>query len=275
MAYSKVILNGTTLMDVTNDTVDADNLLSGETATKNNGLRTTGTVVVPTKTSDLTNDSGFITASQAPVQSVNGNTGAVTISVPTKTSDLTNDSGFITSAQAPVQSVNGQTGAVTVQATLVSGTNIKTVNNESLLGSGNITIQGGGGGTALTDQEIEDAVDDAFKSVTIYLTNPSNPSDFSSFKVYIVSQEYDNYWDADANKGAEIASIDSPTGSVEFTWDSSNYGIVTIATGAYVGSGSVNTTGGATLIDSNSEGGEFFSITGESTIIIDGIDYDD
>ena len=29
------------------------------------------------------------------------------------------------------------------QATLVSGTNIKTVNNESLLGSGNITIQGG------------------------------------------------------------------------------------------------------------------------------------
>lgn len=31
------------------------------------------------------------------------------------------------------------------QATLVSGTNIKTINNESLLGSGNITIQGGGG----------------------------------------------------------------------------------------------------------------------------------
>lgn len=32
------------------------------------------------------------------------------------------------------------------QDTLVSGTNIKTINNESLLGSGNITIQGGGGG---------------------------------------------------------------------------------------------------------------------------------
>lgn len=37
---------------------------------------------IPTKTSDLTNDSGFIT----------------TADVPTKTSDLTNDSGFITSA---------------------------------------------------------------------------------------------------------------------------------------------------------------------------------
>lgn len=36
-------------------------------------------------------------------------------------------------------------GNVAVQPTLVSGTNIKTINNESLLGSGNISIQGGGG----------------------------------------------------------------------------------------------------------------------------------
>jgi hypothetical protein len=46
---------------------------------------------------------------------------------------------------APVQSVNGSTGAVSVQPTLVSGTNIKTINDESILGSGNITISGGGG----------------------------------------------------------------------------------------------------------------------------------
>jgi hypothetical protein len=48
-------------------------------------------------------------------------------------------------ATAPVQSVNGSTGAVSVQPTLVSGTNIKTINDESILGSGNITISGGGG----------------------------------------------------------------------------------------------------------------------------------
>ena len=71
------------------------------------------TITVPTKTSDLTNDSGFLTS--APVTSVNGQTGAVTVTVPTKTSDLTNDSGYITSA--PVQSVNGQTGAVSLDAT--------------------------------------------------------------------------------------------------------------------------------------------------------------
>ena len=35
------------------------------------------------------------------------------------------------------------------QDLLVSGTNIKTINNESLLGSGNITIQGGGGGSVI------------------------------------------------------------------------------------------------------------------------------
>lgn len=32
------------------------------------------------------------------------------------------------------------------QDTLVSGTNIKTINNQSILGAGNITIEGGGGG---------------------------------------------------------------------------------------------------------------------------------
>ena len=50
------------------------------------------------------------------------------------------------------------------QATLVSGTNIKTINNESLLGSGNIDIQGGGKaieagrGISITTGETADTV---------------------------------------------------------------------------------------------------------------------
>lgn len=39
-----------------------------------------------------------------------------------------------------VTSVNGQTGDVTVQETLVSGTNIKTINGNSVLGSGNLEL---------------------------------------------------------------------------------------------------------------------------------------
>ena len=68
------------------------------------------------------------------VTSVNGQTGAVTLSIPTKTSDITNDSGFITDAgvtsfngqtgavtyTAPVTSVNGQTGAVTIDTGVTS-----------------------------------------------------------------------------------------------------------------------------------------------------------
>lgn len=47
MAFSKVTLNGSTIMDVTQDTVDEENLLAGETATKANGVRTTGTLDLP------------------------------------------------------------------------------------------------------------------------------------------------------------------------------------------------------------------------------------
>ena len=112
---------------------------------------------IPTKTSQLDNDSGFITS--APVTSVNAKTGAVILSasdvgaqptitvdgiiksdgagnlsaqetvaaelvdlptVPTKVSELTNDSGYITAVQAPVQSVNNKTGAVHLNASDVS-----------------------------------------------------------------------------------------------------------------------------------------------------------
>lgn len=52
--------------------------------------------------------------------------------IPNKISDLTNDSGFIDSSYHDN----------TKQDTLVSGTNIKTINNESILGEGNISING-------------------------------------------------------------------------------------------------------------------------------------
>ena len=47
-------------------------------------------------------------------------------------------------SQSDLETISGQ--VANKQDTLVSGTNIKTINNTSLLGSGNIDIQGGGGG---------------------------------------------------------------------------------------------------------------------------------
>lgn len=84
-------------------------------------------------TANGTNDALVIEAEQN-VLSVNGQVGVVTLPIPSKTSELTNDSGFITSNYHDPEKQN----------TLVSGDNIKTINNESILGPGNITISGGG-----------------------------------------------------------------------------------------------------------------------------------
>ena len=72
-------------------------------------------------------------------------------------------------SDAKFQTIAGMTDYVTQtelttdladkQDTLVSGTNIKTINNQSLLGEGNITIGGGGGsytsGTGITIDSLD------------------------------------------------------------------------------------------------------------------------
>ena len=76
---------------------------------------------------------------KVPVTSVNGQKGDVRLTIPTSTSQLVNDAEFITAEYHDN----------TKQDTLKSGQNIKTINNESILGSGNISISGGGGVTSL------------------------------------------------------------------------------------------------------------------------------
>ena len=61
---------------------------------------------------------------------------------------LTAQDGLTLTQSDDVATISGATlesSIATKQDTLVSGTNIKTINNESILGSGNIDIQGGGG----------------------------------------------------------------------------------------------------------------------------------
>lgn len=92
---------------------------------------------IPTKTSELDNDSGFLTEHQS-IKTINGESlignGNLEIEgfsgdyndltnkpdIPTKTSELTNDSGFLTEHQP-----------------------LKTINNESIVGEGNIEIEVG------------------------------------------------------------------------------------------------------------------------------------
>ena len=181
----------TDLKNTLDSKVNANDLSTVATSGSYNDL--TNKPTIPSKTSDLTNDSGFITAETDPVftnsvaheitstditnwnnkSTFSGNyndlTNKPTIpdelsdlsddsthrlvtdaekttwnaksdfsgsytdlsnkpNIPTKTSDLTNDSGFVTSNYHDS----------TKQDTLVSGQNIKTINNQSILGEGNI-----------------------------------------------------------------------------------------------------------------------------------------
>lgn len=78
---------------------------------------------------------------QSPVQSVAGKTGSVSLDksdIGLGNVDNTSD------ADKPISTATS-TALSGKQATLVSGTNIKTINGTSLLGSGDITISGGGG----------------------------------------------------------------------------------------------------------------------------------
>lgn len=91
----------------------------------------TGTVSfnVPTKTSHLTNDSGFITnagvtsitTTAGAHTAITSSTGAVSFKVPTKTSHLTNDSGFITTDTNTTYALSGALSSHKFTSTLTAG----------------------------------------------------------------------------------------------------------------------------------------------------------
>lgn len=91
---------------------------------------------LPSKTSDLTNDSGFITSANVPTKTsdLSNDSGFITqADVPTKTSQLTNDSNFATTAQIPtvptkVSQLQNDSGFVTSAAI---PTNVSALTNDA------------------------------------------------------------------------------------------------------------------------------------------------
>ena len=77
---------------------------------------------------------------------------------------------YYTSAQTDTAISNATSGK---QDTLVSGTNIKTINNQSLLGSGNIEIQGGSGGGSYTAGNNIDITNDVISVTGLATINGS------------------------------------------------------------------------------------------------------
>ena len=117
---------------------------------------------IPTKTSQLQNDSGFVTSASVPTKTsqLQNDSGFVTsASVPTKTSQLQNDSGFITASSLPT--VNN--GTLTIQQDGV------TVGTFTANQSGNTTVNvtGGGGGGGGSGPQIFFAAADSTQDAVI------------------------------------------------------------------------------------------------------------
>ena len=93
------------------------------------------------------------------------------ISVPTITNTLTS-----TSTTAALSAAQGKALNDSKQDKLVSGTNIKTINGNSILGNGDLTISGGGsGGVSDVASKIKVTMDDGTKDATITVKS-SDPS---------------------------------------------------------------------------------------------------
>ena len=104
-----------------------------------NGQTGAVTIDVPTKTSDLTNDSNFATTSDIPTKTsdlTNDSNFAATSDIPTKTSQLTNDSGFITSSDIPT--IPTKTSQLENDSGYITQAESKTITNAST----NVSITG-------------------------------------------------------------------------------------------------------------------------------------
>ena len=177
-------------------------------------------IVIPTNTSDLNNDSGFITSETDPVFSASAAAGISSSdisnwngksnfsgsyndltdkptlfsgnytdltnkpTIPDELSDLTDDTTHRLVTDTEKTTWSGK------QDALVSGTNIKTINNNSLLGSGNITISGGGGsatdvqinGTSIVVSDVANILTEtAYDSSTNKLATVADLPDVSDF----------------------------------------------------------------------------------------------
>lgn len=145
MAYSKIILNGETLMDVTSDTVAAGSLLSGKTATKNDGTKVTGNIANKTA-SDLTANGATVTAAAGYYPSAVSKA-VTTTTHPNPTAAITSSTGIVTASHTQGTGyVTGGTTTGTTNLTTQAATTYNTSTADQTIASyrwltGNQTIK--------------------------------------------------------------------------------------------------------------------------------------
>ena len=173
------------------------------------------TTTIPTKTSELDNDSGFINSSALGEY-------AKTTDIPTKTSQLTNNSGFITANDVPVQSVDGGTGAVVTNA--VKTTSQSLTDTQKAQARTNI-----GAGTS--------SFDGNYESLSNKPTIPTQTSQLENNSEFITSADVPTKVSQLDNDTGFITSNDVPEYSVVKATDTTDYAAVYYLTKSGVNTG--------------------------------------
>ena len=135
---------------------------------------------VPTNVSAFTNDAGYLTEHQSLSNYYNKS----------QTDNLLNGKVNIGSLATVANSgsyndLTDKPDLSTKQDVLVSGVNIKTINSQSLLGEGNINIEGGGGGT-----QVQSNWNETDTTSMAYIQNkPTNVSAFTNDAGYLTQHQ--------------------------------------------------------------------------------------
>lgn len=156
------------------------------------------------------------------------------------------------------------------QETLVSGTNIKTINNQSILGSGNITIQGGGGGgesvVELTQAEY-DALTEYAENTTYIITDatPINMDNYATTGTVNTLSGQVATLSGDVADKADKASITANRRRQFPLWNSQGIIIGTTGNTVYERSININGSSQSILRTANSDISAIYAPTSEGT----------
>lgn len=183
---------------------------------------------LPTKTSKLTNDSGFITAQDLPnvpdvVSAFTNDAGYITsAALPTKTSDLTNDSGFITSSSLPTK-----TSDLTNDSGYITAQNIPSIPSKT----SDLTNDSGFITSSSLPTKTSDLTNDSgfitSSDLPTYPTVPSNVSSFNNDVGYITASDIPSIPSKTSdltNDSGFITSASLPTKTSDLT---NNSGFIT------------------------------------------------
>lgn len=294
MAVSKVILNGNTLMDVTQKTVTSASMLDGVTALKNDGTDITGSYVSPTFTTQSKTVSP--TTSQQTVSPDNGYDGLSSVTVnampsgsastpaTTITANPTisvSSGGLITASVSGSQSVtptvsagyvsSGTAGTVSVSGsetsqldTQAAQTITPTTTDQTIASGKYLTgVQTIKGDANLLAENIKKGVAIFGITGTYEGEGPSgytvtisltNPYNAGDFVSCTILQTDTVY----STTGVQIGSISSPTGSADVTFDpDSQYTYLCVwFVGSYVDFNSLPTCSSGISYQDNSTGSD-------------------